>query len=1556
MNERVLGDRAVDASGNEMVQSVQVDRAQVPEKRNLEPNETLYSKMKDQVVQNLLDCKNSVEQRTESDDEDEEDVDFNPFLQRSPSPEASSGLSSENEDLDEENGITEGDNLERCEGDAFQSAKGKVVVQPGSENDNEEVQDDEEEEDENSEEETEEDDKDGCMEQVLGNIKAMVELGSENDDEEVADNEEEEDAKNEEDTDRDGPEPGNLNIVTLARHGNDAIVGLDNGDLEEGAQAGCKSKMLERTASEQHETRMCALELDKEGTIPQQTEVEMTFAVLSDLRSSPGKLKQTLQSQKDQSDEEEQVVDAICKRTRAQYSLADMSLDELETFLQGSDEEDYFQNVDDEEEYRKFVAAVQGRLDDGTGGNDQDGGKEEEEDEEDDYDFELEIEEALESDHDERLSRKSKRRASGRRPEKRRHVGKPKERLLGLAKVPLRPLLPLIARKDSFVGANKISEESSRGKPAVNGFTADQIRQLQCLIHEHVQLLVQVFSLSVLEPSRQQTAVDTHRLLMQLVETCNEVVSWKKTAFPHFYFCPPCVLSSTSFEKDDNCFQPDRPKFQTSITDWRSSFNANAQSLSTSGQSIATGLSDRGALTSSNNVYPNCNSVVNQTTNDSGACVSLLPPTAASMSCLEQSSSCLSRSQRNLSMHPKTPSQSEGFVSQRAIGPSPSHLPPNTVACVIDQGNCVPRQKTGWAPVVSGPVYSLLDVPPLALVKDFLADVDQAVQDYRQHHILSGTYHGKCGWEPLFPSSITSLYQVAHPDLSESEWTMAAPLAEAPQKKKIALVPKEISIAVGRFAPFFNPDLFPHQPPPAVSANRILFTEAEDILLAMGLMRYNTNWNAIQQNLLPSKTTHQIFVRQKNRSSGRAPENSIKAVRRFKASPLTKEEKDCIEEGLNLYKLDWMKVWEYCVPHRDPATLPRQWRVAVGTQEYHKTCGKAKGKHNISEAKRQQEKQDVSTTVLQDGDAGEVNNGDETCGANDVNSTMSLSAARIPGSCQSTSAILPVAAHHDTVCNLSCTECKVQETRSEEGSVLQKNVGQRHLVNCSVVQNNLGKVHLVHPSPPGGQSQPASAWTLSRRPSTYVTSGKSTSDFLRKHHNSWSYRSSKKGVQTVKLAPGLPSLNLPPCVRVIPQSKLDISHPFSSKNYSNVISQCKCFGSSRNQKCSLAVPSGASSRPSKPVPGSKTDLLFSETNSRELKHVENTNAGNDQSMPCKKSKCGRISPRYGWSAGLKENGSSCKKFVGSFKVPNSCGANSISEVQRDCVIKPPGVKVHPLLMQCSFGSEALSKGCCRQMQDGNVNVRECQCNVFVGKSQQPLLQQGIVNTGQNLFHASSSANASIAVGSAELHPFLQEEDEHQPFLISQVRGMTPLSAKQHNSGFPITGGRVGVMQQPSVSVKSNLRPAPLRAMTQQQGEHLERARGPIGQSPAISSCFHKAKRHKSAHNMKIPVQKLVRCKKKSKGRSGLLDPDGEEISTNIVMEQEELSDSDDEMEEGVQFECEEMVDSDREGSDHEQHVSEPDEEDEGIKFEEEEIGSDDSDNGGGKAGRCDSSV
>ncbi|KAK7267144.1 hypothetical protein RIF29_19808 [Crotalaria pallida] len=69
-----------------------------------------------------------------------------------------------------------------------------------------------------------------------------------------------------------------------------------------------------------------------------------------------------------------------------------------------------------------------------------------------------------------------------------------------------------------------------------------------------------------------------------------------------------------------------------------------------------------------------------------------------------------------------------------------------------------------------------------------------------------------------------------------------------------------------------------------------------------------------------------------------------KAVRRMKTSPLTTEEIECIQEGLKIYKHDWMSVWQCVVPHRDPSLLPRQWRVALGTQKSYKVDASKKEK------------------------------------------------------------------------------------------------------------------------------------------------------------------------------------------------------------------------------------------------------------------------------------------------------------------------------------------------------------------------------------------------------------------------------------------------------------------------------------------------------------------------------------------------------------------------------------------------------------------------------------
>lgn len=253
--------------------------------------------------------------------------------------------------------------------------------------------------------------------------------------------------------------------------------------------------------------------------------------------------------------------DAICRRTRARYSLASFTLDELETFLQETDDEDDLPNVDDEAEYRKFLAAV---LHGGDADHvaDKENENIEDEDEDNDADFELEIEEALESDVDEILKSTAQVQSSeggGRRPETRQNKRQKssaqlKKRSSEHLNMPLRPLLPNVPILPStaiqgnlmLLDSAPCRQLSSAYESMLNGFTPHQIGQLHCLIHEHVQLLIQVYSLCIFEPSKGNIATQIQQLILEILKNRNQVLTWRTAPYPSSYFFPPYIRPSVS--------------------------------------------------------------------------------------------------------------------------------------------------------------------------------------------------------------------------------------------------------------------------------------------------------------------------------------------------------------------------------------------------------------------------------------------------------------------------------------------------------------------------------------------------------------------------------------------------------------------------------------------------------------------------------------------------------------------------------------------------------------------------------------------------------------------------------------------------------------------------------------------------------------------------------------------------------------------------------------------------------------------------------------------------
>ncbi|KAH7441467.1 hypothetical protein KP509_03G039200 [Ceratopteris richardii] len=1051
------------------------------------------------------------------------------------------------------------------------------------------------------------------------------------------------------------------------------------------------------------------------------------FAALSVLSGLPRNDDSSVETPLGESPgKEDQVVDAICRRTRAHLSLTDMSLDELETFLQESDEEDYFQNVDDEEEYRKFVAAVQGSWKEGSDAHNANGEKQageeeedEDEDEEDDYDFEIELEEALESDYEELpkqeiITRKRRRRAVelGGTLKKRTLT----ERPLGSARTPLRPLLPSVSGRDASNSANKLFSEALHCSTEPYGFTPCQRRQLQCLLHEHVQLLVQVYSVTVLDPSRQQIAVDTQKLLLQLADAREKVLSWKRPFHPEICCCPSNTHSTSSSKIAPlvrlDSFRPRSPSdFINKHLNWREASCLDRVASDAKAESV-------------NSTSPN-----------------LMRDKSAELSTMEKTS----------------------HTNRQAFTPTTKK------------------------------VDSLLDITPLALVKDFLADVAKGVQEYRQQHLQISDCASRAQ-KPLFPAPTL---QVAPAQNCQRKKTMAGSLVEDTKLNGIVLVPVEISAAASKFTKLFDPNLFPHKPPPAALAKRLLFTEAEDELLAMGLMRYNTNWDTIQQLLLPPKTTHQIFVRQKNRSTSRAPENSIKAVRRLKTSPLTKEEEACIEEGLKFFRSDWLKVWEHCVPYRDPATLSRLWRAAVGLQKSYNASEEAKEKHRIGEKMRRQKQ----ALLKEQNDAanGELNSADEACE-------------------DAAGAYL----HEAFIADYNsqpCSSASLSTTASQA---------------FPGVQSSLTP----------GLNPPTATRTFLPALNLYNAPVTGNLDMNVKPSRRSGKRYRRSSFQIIKLAPGLPSLNLPRCVRVISQAKYNSQ--FSGHN-SHVSTPRFCSG----------IQTGGSSGS-----GTLCNGAVTTANMHPLLMESTSEAG---TLPS--------------------------------SMPN---------------IRPSAYPVH-----------------------GQVSTQTIpRFQPFFGVSKEKC------NTGSKEVlpvHTESTR------GTVELHPFLQDDGLHQN------ESQAPRGEKSYfmESCHPVGADVSTSNAQPHWSFfvsDSVIRPEPRRAVrVQDTGPNRSTSTHPkdgLNQNDPCHISYSKCGEITTSKSNTGTIDVIQSDKHNEEHTYDFINPREEE---NIVMEQEELSGSEEETEEVVQFECEEITDSENDESECRKDGPDSQKEEDGIQFEEEEIGSDDGD-------------
>lgn len=1167
-----------------------------------------------------------------------------------------------------------------------------------------------------------------------------------------------------------------------------------------------------------------------------------------------GELSNMTHSQKPVIDLESE--DAICTRTRARYSLASFTLDELETFLQETDDDDDLPNVDDEEEYRKFLAAVLNGGD-GDGQSNQEDEIGDDEDEDNDADFEIELQELLESDVDECTRDKAQKEygGAGRRPETRHNrrqkdSAQYKKRLSGQAKRPLRPLLPVLPNGPTALfptndGKTLMRHSCTAEDGSINGFTIYQIGQLHCLIHEHLQLLIQVFSLCVLDSSRQHIASQVRGLIFEMLQKRNEVLARKSVPYPSICFYPPYVCSSVPDE---------HPKVAPARCTLEScpSFNAQRVNSPVNNQMLAS---------------------------------------------------------QNLSL-------SKGrceHVSNEQVGSFQN------------------IEDSLWMPLLSGPVLSILDVAPLNLVGRFMDDVYTAVQDYRQRHVKSSS-DAPFEREPLFPLPSLPSYAEADCEVSRGpitsavnmvlssssqppKKTLAAALVESTKKQSVALVPKELVKLAQRFFPFFNTSLYPHKPPPAAVVNRVLFTDAEDELLALGMMEYNTDWKAIRQRFLPCKSDNQIFVRQKNRCSSKATENPIKAVRRMKNSPLTAEEIACIQEGLKVYKLDWMSVWKFVVPHRDPSLLPRQWRIALGTQRSYKQDAAKKEKRRLYESRRRKCKTaDLAswqTASEKEDDQAEDAGGENKSGDESIDNAgegyvhQGFLADWRPGGLSLISSARPSSNLKD--------KSLPRDTLSQEGT----HAREQPIYDASrEAQLQTGVMHKFSPLSQHTQHPYISSQFASARngtsntmepnhPASGMISNTSNSQFCFRPYRA-RRNSSATNSRLVKLAPDLPPVNLPPSVRVVSQTdfkgfQFGASTKISAggggfgnsgiENLGSRIPHAVMLGTTNSvkdvqKKNSPLKDNVRHSRPEESE-GAKDKCIPEErrTDSDLQMHPLLFQAPEDGHLPYYPLNCGTsTSSSFSFFSGNQP-----QLNLNLFHNPHlenhiECFNKSLKSKESTSV--PSGIDFHPLLQRTDHVYSVTT--CSTALLAGALEGKSAPLqNSFDAVQTESLVSRGVA-TGANPPSPTEKAN--------EL-----DLEIHLSYTSRKKKGMENREVTACN---------------PTISVLAAAHSGSTTKIQNTNGTLYEQ--GDI--CPAVSTNL-----VSGDHGLAIPSDNI------SKHHT---DDIGDQSHPEIVMEQEELSDSDEEIEEHVEFECEEMADSEGEdGSGCEQIGEMQNKEDQNIALE-----------------------
>ncbi|RMZ56373.1 hypothetical protein APUTEX25_004730 [Auxenochlorella protothecoides] len=267
-----------------------------------------------------------------------------------------------------------------------------------------------------------------------------------------------------------------------------------------------------------------------------------------------------------------------------------------------------------------------------------------------------------------------------------------------------------------------------------------------------------------------------------------------------------------------------------------------------------------------------------------------------------------------------------------------------------------PTSRGSWAPRMPVPAHTIADVAALRRWPDLrravAPDRPQAAPDAPGERIRwevddldsdSEEGEGAVAVGPTGPGGAAARKRAAD---APSGW-------QPPKRRKRPLVhpqwsrlPEDVAAA---WAPIqeecADPDLLP-MPPDYMVTSQMIFSPAEDELLALGILRFGYDWERIVAELLPNKTPSQLFHRKKNQTTGSARPNSIKVVGRRGdrveirldavatiSGPLTPPEIALLAEAVAWVgdaKNRWELICKEYLPARQPKVLARLWSKHTG--------------------------------------------------------------------------------------------------------------------------------------------------------------------------------------------------------------------------------------------------------------------------------------------------------------------------------------------------------------------------------------------------------------------------------------------------------------------------------------------------------------------------------------------------------------------------------------------------------------------------------------------------